>query len=540
MSVIRRILALMACALTLISSHAVPIRRGPGMILPESVMPTDRDNPALWNRHTAARFTTKGAPPGEYATNNMNRIGKVEFLVVLAEFPNRPFRLQDTTALRNRYERMFNGSDYTDTVCFHGNSYVTTGSVSNYFKSQSYGKFEPVFRIVGPIRTAYGYETYGKDINRTDANGVERLVKEMCDSLSKMGINLADFDQDGDGNLENLSIIFAGRGQNYDGGEENAIWPQASLLQLGRYNVNELNFMCTCELCWDSDSVPDGIGTFCHEFSHTLGLPDYYISSNNPYHTAMGYWSLMDYGTYENEGFSPVGYTAFEKYSLGWLDIEEIIAPGSYWLSDISREPDPDADIHTAYRINSEEGNENRFIILENHNRNGWYKYHKSEGLMVTVVSYSASSWMGNTVNQSSSSKRYYLLPADNDYNRYSNAGDLYPYMGNDSITPTSTPKLATILYKLFNIERKDSIVTFTVSDRYTAVNRLDAPETSIDCIDGTVRISAPANSCVEIFDISGRRLVDTLMPGPLWQYRLPGQGIYIVRCAGITKKVRN
>lgn len=539
MSHIRLILATAACILTLTASQAVPIRRGRGPILAESIIHTDRDNPELWNRQTSIPFVTKGAPPGSYATNSMSRNGRFEYLLVLAEFPDRHFILTDTAALHRRYERIFNSDEYTDTVYMHGDRYITTGSVSSYFKSQSYDQFEPVFRIVGPIRVANGYATYGKDKYNSDSEGVERLMKELCDSLAGMGINLADFDNDGDGNLESFSVIFAGRGQNYEGAEDDAIWPQASTLQLRKYNINNLDFMCTCELCWDSDSVPDGIGTFCHEFSHTLGLPDFYYI-NGSLSLAMGYWSLMDYGTYENEGFSPVGYTAFEKYSLGWMDLEEIDAPGRYWLSDISLKPAPDAQIHTAYRISTENDDDDKFIILESHNKIGWYKYHKSEGLMVTVVSYLKYNWDNNKVNQSPNSKHYYILPADNNYTRESNEGDLFPYNGNDSLTPLSKPKLDMTLYKLYGIEQRDSMVTFSVRDRYTGIDSSTAPGTVIECNRGMLTVGAPAGSTVEVYDIAGRLMVSAVLDNRIWRYGVPDKGWYLVKCGNTIKKVRN
>lgn len=539
MSRIRFILAITACILTMTTSRAVPIRRISGTFLTDYLIQTDRDNPKLWNRQSDISFATKAAPPGAYATNDMSRTGRVEYLLVLADFPDRHFTLRDPVALHNRYERIFNSDEYTDTVYLHGNRYVTTGSVSNYFKSQSYGQFEPVFKIVGPIQVANGYATYGKDKNNSDLAGVERLIKELCDSLTAMGINLSHYDNDGDGNLESFSVIYAGRGQNYEGAEDDAIWPQASTLQLRRYNINNMDFMCTCELCWDSDTVPDGIGTFCHEFSHTLGLPDFYYT-NGSLSAAMGYWSLMDYGTYENEGFSPVGYTAFEKYSLGWMDIEEINAPGRYWLSDISIKAHPDADIHTAYRINSENNDEDKFIILENHNKKGWYKYHKTEGLMVTVVSYLKSKWNSNTVNQSASSKHYYILPADNNYSKESCQGDLFPYNGNDSLTPFSSPKLDMTLFKLYSIERQENLVTFSVSDRYTLTGSISDSNPVIECSEGILTVRASIGSHVELYDIAGKKLADIVMDNQFWLYKFPDKGFYIVKCGCITKKVSN
>lgn len=56
----------------------------------------------------------------------------------------------------------------------------------------------------------------------------------------------------------------------------------------------------------------EGIGTFCHEFSHCLGLPDFYDTNYNG-HFGMASWSLMDSGSYNDDGYTPIGYSAYEK-----------------------------------------------------------------------------------------------------------------------------------------------------------------------------------------------------------------------------------
>ena len=41
----------------------------------------------------------------------------------------------------------------------------------------------------------------------------------------------------------------------------------------------------------------EGIGTFCHEFSHILGLPDLY-ATNDAEHKTLGIWDIMASGSY--------------------------------------------------------------------------------------------------------------------------------------------------------------------------------------------------------------------------------------------------
>ena len=540
MKALKHIAALLACFMMYTAGHAVQIRREPGYLIPESFLPTDRDNPAVWSSFNTPN--TRGAAPGDYATSDIPRTGTQEYLLVLVDFTDCRFSIKDTTALLERFNRMYNEHGYTENTSFTRSGvtyYGATGSVSDYFRDQSYGQYNPQFKIVGPIHPSKSYSYYG--YGNKDTN-VESMIREVCDILMENDtVKLSQYTRNG--KIDQLSIIYAGRGENYKNSDVNTIWPHASVFNYGKYGIGDVKYLCTCELFWDSDTILDGIGTFCHEFSHTLGLPDFYntgSASDSESNAAMGSWSLMDYGTYENGGFSPVGYTAFEKYSLGWLDLEEITYSGYYTLDEISRRPDPDADIHTAYRLNT--GNDNQFLILENHVKTGWYKYHATQGLMVTSVSYSYSNWDLNNVNNSV--KRYRILPADNNYSRTSNAGDLFPYNDIDSITTLGNPKLSVISsfpsYSIYGIRRNGTLVSFLASpDMPSGVTGTYAQDISINIENGVLTVTAPAASRVSVHDISGKTVLETVTSQPTQQFNLPGQGIWIVRCGSMTRKVR-
>lgn len=74
--------------------------------------------------------------------------------------------------------------------------------------------------------------------------------------------------------------------------------------QICRYGINnELN--ATPSDWIDGKPLLNGIGLFCHEFSHTMGLPDLYptvetsrVDNQNP-----EYWDLMDGGEYTYNGY---------------------------------------------------------------------------------------------------------------------------------------------------------------------------------------------------------------------------------------------
>jgi len=544
MTFLRHITALLACFMFATSIQAVQIRREPGHRIPESILPTDRDNPALWTPERSYIYT-RGAAPGDYAINDIPRTGTIHYPLVLVQFPDLKFTVDDTDALLGYYRNLFNEDGYNDTEGFNYRGvryYRSTASVSDYFRDQSYGQYIPRFDIIGPITVSKGYAYYGEG----DDDNVQELVLEICDSIITHNLaNLSGYARNGI--IDQLSLVYAGRGENYYGSDPNTIWPHASFISTARRDTTiyqsgiiRIKYSCSCELFWDTDSIPDGIGTFCHEFSHTLGLPDFYNTDysdsdksqkDDEDNAAMGFWSLMDYGCYDNQGFSPVGYTAFEKYSLGWLDLEEITYQGSYDLNVISQRPDPEAGIHSAYRLNT--GNDNQFIILENHAKSGWYSQHKAEGLMVTAVDYNISGWTGNYVNNYNP-KHYRILPADNDYKRNTNAGDLFPYTYTDSegthvvdsITTKGEPELKAgtsyPTFSIYNITRNGNLITFKAGyDMPSGIGNVKPDETT-----------------VTVYDISGKPVLKTTTSDPE-HISLPGPGIWIIKYGNKTRKVR-
>ena len=535
---LKSITALTVCLMLFASVLAVPIRRKPGIHIPEYYMPTDRDNPALWGGQPRYALNRAAAAPGEYSISDIPRTGSIEYPLVLVEFSDLHFT-KDAETLRKHYECIFNEHGYSDSVKYihNGITYsAANGSVADYFWDMSYGQFNPTFNIIGPITLPKSYVYYGSG----KYDNVEALVREVCDSIiTHNHANLSGYARNGV--IDQITIIYAGRGENYEGADPNTIWPQASIVYFSGNDavvygkgIRQIKYACSSELYWDSDSIMDGIGTICHEFSHTLGLPDFYNTDANAdtkKNVAMGQWSLMDYGCYDDGGFSPVGYTAFERYSLGWLDLEEITDPGTYNLNFIARKPNPEQEIHVAYRLST--GNDDQFLILENHIKNGWYRYHPARGLMVTTVDYDRSKWTSNKLNNGTN-KRYRILPADNDYDMISQSGDLFPYTWTDSlgthvtdsITTRGEPQLkAGSSYpplSIYNISRNGSVITFTVG--------YDMPS--------KVENVKPDETTVTVYDISGKPVLKTTTSDPE-HVTPPGPGIWIIKYGNKTRKVR-
>ena len=75
--------------------------------------------------------------------------------------------------------------------------------------------------------------------------------------------------------------------------------------------------------------------TICHEFSHVLGLPDFYDtdyegSGGESHHP--GDWSVMAGGNHLNNSRTPCAYSLYERMAVGFTEPMVINAKGHYTL----------------------------------------------------------------------------------------------------------------------------------------------------------------------------------------------------------------
>ena len=373
-------------------------------------------------------------------------------LIILVNFTDKSF----VTPYETIYD-MMNKEGFTD-------NYGSIGSARDYFIAQSYGAFRPMFDIVGPITLSRNMSYYGSNDRYGSDMRPHVMVSEACELASEMGlVDMSDYDLDNDGWVDLVYVIYAGNAES-SGAPASTVWPhawniyQGANLEVTVDGVRLDAYACSSELYDLSADVYDGIGTFCHEYSHTLGLPDMYDIDNSG---AMGmhYWSVMSAGNYCVEGYVPLGYSAYERTFCGWLELNELEEAAKVVM------PDLKDDKTAAYRISSH--NENQYIILETRNQRGWDIGLDAEGMMVTAIDYDRQVWDQNGPNDDPSRQRIKLIPADNKWNTNSTHGDLYPYNGNDKLTSTSTPamKVYNTLIEdkpITDITYEDGIITFS------------------------------------------------------------------------------
>ena len=357
--------------------------------------------------------------------------GSKKGLVILVEFQDVKFRSDHT---RELFDRMFNQKGFN----YEG----ANGSVADYFADQSYGQFTPTFDVVGPVTVSSNMAYYGGNSSYGNDTHVTDMVFEAAKAVDSQ-VNFADYDWDGDGEVENFYIIYAGYAESYSGNSSDCIWPHAFGIWYDGHRCNldgvKVNrYACSQEIYgWESsnDTRLTGIGTPCHEFSHCLGLVDLYDIDYSGADIPEN-WTVMSGGSYNNDGYTPSAYTAYERNFCGWLDLIELTEGTEITdMPAITSEP-------VAYVIYNE-GNRNECFFLENRQKEGWDSHQYGHGMMVFHMDYDENVWMANAPNDTKGHSRFMYVPADNKLGTSSTslAGDPYPgTKKNTSLTDYSIP----------------------------------------------------------------------------------------------------
>lgn len=399
------------------------------------------------------------------------------------------------------------------------------GSVHDYFRDNSYGQFSLKFDVVGPYKAPKPWSYYGKDSNRGHDLNVRELIKFAINSADP-DVNFKDYDWDGDGNVDQVYVVYAGYSQAA-GADANTIWPHESELGYAypyydnRVKVDGVyvnKYACGAELQGTSGTTMDGIGTFCHEFSHCLGLPDFYDISANAgaanYNYGMGIWDVMCMGA----DFGPVPYTAYERNYAGWLDYQ-VLDPDKPCKVQKLRPIDHPSQPGEVFQIKTD--NENEYYLLECRNYTGkwgrdliYYGNSTYGGLLVTHVTYDKARWQWNDVNTTdgnytNSGKSYSyecmsVVTADNSkgmgtFNDM--IGDLFG-TGNSSITGSTTPGFdlnltdGTLDVSLTGIKKKGGVLEFVWQNGTDIYNGIE------DAV-----VEMPAEQDNRVFNLAGQQV---------------------------------
>lgn len=372
-------------------------------------------------------------------------------IVILAEFQDVRFESSEED-----FEAMLTQTGY--------DRYGATGSAKEYFEEQFAGVvgFEfDVSRIVtlkGKMEYYGGNDSYGNDIRPTE------LIIEAC-RLADQDVDFSAYDDNGDGVVDNVFVFFAGDDEA-EGGSEDCIWSHSWYLSSVSRNTLTLDgciidgYACASEMTRIHDETGNlqerrisGIGTFCHEYSHTFGLADMYDTDyDSEGGWAAGLWgstSIMDGGNQNNHGNTPPNFNAIERYMLGITDPIRMRRDGTYSMLPINIKGE-------YFLLESEEDGE--FYLFEcRSSGQKWDAYIGGSGMLVYHIDRREevmNRWnILNNVNSDASHQHADLVEADgradsftdiNDYlsRRGNIQGVFFPYKDMDKLLPGARPGL--------------------------------------------------------------------------------------------------
>ena len=271
--------------------------------------------------------------------------------------PDRKWNGDATDDNSTYWEPSFDVKHYQNLMFGDGESF------KDFYLHQSNGQFLAKGDVSDWVKVPYNEARYGSNsIPQNDGywNFIKDSGNAWYDAQIDAGMSPAqiqkelkgfdqwdryDYDKDGnfnepDGYIDHFQDIHAGEGEEAGGGKQgtDAIWShrwyafqnlrgeagpkgnKAGGTEIGKSGI------------WIGDYTTEpengGLGVFCHEFGHDLGLPDLYDTAGGDNGT--GFWTLMSAGSWMNHGGNAIGTTPdymdpWSKLFLGWLDYRVVM-----------------------------------------------------------------------------------------------------------------------------------------------------------------------------------------------------------------------
>lgn len=342
--------------------------------------------------------------------------------------------------------------------------YNGTGSAKDYYESQFGENWEFTFDVTDIVTLPNNLKYYGEN----DSYGYDRrpmtMALQACTAVDKQ-IDFSKYDMDNDGVVDNVYIFYAGYDESENTDQAELVWahqytmfpndpilPKEALTDDGVYLDC---YACSAELAgnrrFGAKKLTE-MGTFCHEYAHTMGLPDFYDTDYDEGNAwGAGLWkmtSLMDGGNYNNDSKTPPNFNCIERKLLGLSEPQMIKGGESYTIEPVH--------MNGQYlQMNSNTPGE--YYLFECRSNEGWDKYIGGSGMLVYHIDenqgeYSAeygryvSWWEKNTINADPNHQCADLIEADGrsdiitrDISNRDIRGIFFPQSNVTSIIPETT-----------------------------------------------------------------------------------------------------
>jgi len=370
----------------------------------------------MYNKHSITQSESQLAFPSS---------GSQRMLLLLIKYPD-----LDNSYTPSDFNNLMNQTNYS------GN-----GSFRDYYLQASDGKLSMSIDVFGWYVAQHNYDYYG------DVNGDERsqeLVAEAVDAAEAAGIDFSVYDNDHNGIVDNIMVAHSGPGAE-EGSKTEFVWSHSWALGSFTRNYDGVTISPYIIQPETRSYGMVGIGVFCHEFGHALGMPDLYdTNDSNGDSEGLGNWCLMASGSWLNHEKTPAMMSAWVRAKLGWISPAEISAAGDYTLS-------PASTGTQCYQIKTP--NSNEYFLLENRYKTGFDASLPGSGLAIFHVNTNKYN------NDDENNKVTDLEEADgkNQLDKNTNrgdAGDVFPGSSNNTaFNDLSNPDAKTYDAKITGID---------------------------------------------------------------------------------------